>query len=268
MALLHVEHYSAALMGQHDFYAVLPNDIPPMMGDVNPHYNRPAKTLLLLHGYSGGAADWVTGSRIRELSGKYNLAVIMPDGGNGFYLDRESTGNAYATYVGDELLSYARKCFGLSEEAKDTFIGGFSMGGFGAIRTGVKYSGHFGRIMALSSALIIHQLKEMTPDMQNPMANYAYYREVFGDLATAESRDCNPELLIDERIRSGGKLPGIYMACGSEDFLVEANRAFDSFLAQRGVEHVYRESPGEHNWDFWNQYLEPAIRWMLEEQTS
>ena len=34
----------------------------------------------------------------------------------------------------------------------------------------------------------VNQLKDMTPDMQNPMANYAYYERTFGDLKTATER--------------------------------------------------------------------------------
>jgi S-formylglutathione hydrolase FrmB len=29
------------------------------------------------------------------------------------------------------------------------------------------------------------------------------------------------------------------------------------------VDVTYIESPGVHNWAFWNEYLEPAIQWML-----
>ena len=54
------------------------------------------------------------------------------------------------------------------------------------------------------------------------------------------------------------------MACGTEDGLLENNRELRDFLQEKGVEHVYHESPGIHNWVFWNQYLEPAIQWMLE----
>lgn len=265
MALLHVEHFSAALAGQNDFYAAIPNDVPPFMGEMNPCYKRPAKTLILLHGFNGGAGDWITGSSARDMANKYNLAIIMPNGRNSFYLDRECTGCAYATYVGEELPRYVRKSFGLSADPRDTFIGGYSMGGFGAIRTGLKYTDNYSKLFALSSALIIHQLKDFTPDMQSPMANYAYYRDTFGELSTAESRDCNPEILIEEKLKGGETIPGIYLACGSEDFLVEPNRAFDKYLNDRSVSHIYHESPGEHNWDFWNQYLEPAIRWLLEE---
>ena len=55
------------------------------------------------------------------------------------------------------------------------------------------------------------------------------------------------------------------MACGTEDGLLENNRELRDFLKAKGVEHVYYESPGIHNWTFWNQYLEPAIQWMLED---
>lgn len=261
MALLHVEYYSLALAGQADFYAVLPNDVPPFI--TSPHHQRPAKTLVLLHGYSGCASDWITGSTIRELAAEYNLAVLMPNGRNSFYLNREPTGEAFATFVGEEILNYARKTFGLSGKAEDTFIGGFSMGGFGALHTGLQYSHNYSKIMALSSALIVPQLKSMTPANQNPMANYAYYQNIFGDLETAQERDCNPEVLVKQKLASREKLPDIFMACGIEDFLIDPNRAFHQFLEANGVPHKFLTSPGIHNWKFWNEYLEPGIQWML-----
>lgn len=263
MALMHVTYFSQALAGQNEFLLVLPNDVPPFMAGMNPHYQRPMKTLVLLHGYNGGTADWITGSSVQELAVQYNLAVIMPNGRNSFYLDREPTGEKFAAFVGDEVLNYARKTFGLSKKAEDTFIGGFSMGGFGALRNGLAFSQNYSKIAALSSALIIHQLKEMKSEDQNPMANYAYYANVFGDLQTAEERDCNPEVLIRQKIEAGEKLPEIFMACGTEDFLIAPNRAFRDFLKEKGVPCVYHESTGMHNWKFWNEYLEPAIAWMV-----
>ena len=152
MAVFRVTFYSRALAGQTDMCVVLPNDLPPMISQMNPHYTRPMKTLVLLHGYSGGPWDWIMGSSIQELAGAYNLEVIMPNDRNSFYLDREPTGEAYATFVGEEVLEYARSTFGLSRKAEDTFIGGFSMGGFGALRTGLAFSHNYSKIAALSSA--------------------------------------------------------------------------------------------------------------------
>ena len=82
-------------------------------------------------------------------------------------------------------------------------------------------------------------------------------------MQTAEDRDCNPEYLIRQKLAAGEKLPQIFLACGTEDFLIEPNRAFRDFLQESGVEHIYHESTGIHNWKFWNEYLEPAIAWMV-----
>ena len=76
MALIRATYFSSALAGQNTFNLVLPNDVPPFMADANPHYQRPMKTLVLLHGYNGGTDDWVAGSSIQELAVQYNLAVI------------------------------------------------------------------------------------------------------------------------------------------------------------------------------------------------
>lgn len=264
MALMHVTYFSEALAGQSEFYMALPNDVPPFITEGNPHYQRGMKTLMLLHGYGGGASDWVMGSSIQELAARYHLAVIMPNGRNSFYLNHEATGGQFASFAGEELLGYARKSFHLSEKREDTFIGGYSMGGFGALRTGLAYSHNYSKIMALSSALIIHQLKDMSPEDPSPMANYAYYAQVFGDLKTAGDRDCNPEVLICRKLAEGEPVPDIFLACGTEDSLVEANRAFRDFLKENGVAAQYHESTGKHDWTFWNQCLEPAIQWMLD----
>lgn len=205
MSLIHTEFYSGALAGQSHFYAVLPNDLPPF--PENPHFRRPAKTLILLHGYSGCESDWITGSSIRELAAAYNLAVLMPAAGNSFYLNRESTGERYADFVGQELPEFAEKTFGLDISRENTWIGGLSMGGFGALHTGLQFADRFSKIMALSSALIIHELPDMDPKQGNPMANYAYYNHVFGDLKTAPERSCNPEVLLRQLQEAGKPFP-------------------------------------------------------------
>lgn len=262
MALYNINFYSQCLSGQTELFAVIPNDVSEFATQGNPNYSRPPKVLVLLHGYSGNAADWVTGSRIRELAQDYNLAVLMPNGRNSFYLDKESSGEKYATYVGKELLDYAKKAFGLDVSPENCIIGGLSMGGFGAIHTGLMFDS-YSKVIALSSALIVNGLSTME---DNPMANKAYYENTFGDLSVAAMTDHNPEVLVLKRKKEGKKMPKIYMACGSEDFLFAANNELDAFLEEQGVAHEYHISPGVHNWTFWNEYLEPGIKWALKEK--
>lgn len=263
MALFQADYYSKSLAKSTCFHIILPNDVPPEMIKGNVNYERKMKLLFLLHGYSGSSKDWLLGSSVNELAVKYNLAVVMPSGDNSFYLDGKGTGRDYCRYVGQELVEYVKKTFNISVDREDTYIGGLSMGGFGAIHTGLYYPETFGKIVALSSALIINNIKNKTENFKDAIADYDYYTLVFGKLDQLENSDNNPEYLIKKLKAENKIIPKIYMACGTEDFLLKENRAFYSFLRSESVDVEYIESPGAHTWEFWNAYLEPSIKWLL-----
>ena len=130
-------------------------------------------------------------------------------------------GRAYCKFVGQELVDYIRNTFNIAMDKEDTFIGGLSMGGFGAIHTGLFYPETFGKIVALSSALIIRKIMNITEDFTDAIADYDYYTSVFGNLDELENSVNNPEYLIKKLKEENKKIPDIYMACGTEDFLIE-----------------------------------------------
>ena len=261
MARLHIEYFSNALRRPTEFSMVIPND--HMSGlpweKSKAAQAAPMKTLFLLHGYSGKAGNWVP----EGLPEKYNFAIVMPSSENSFYLDGQCTGHAFQTMLGIELVDYVRRTFHLANGPEDTCIAGLSMGGFGALHTGLAYPDRFGKICALSSALIVHEISKMQPGQSNGVANYAYYAECFGDLPTALERDVNPEVLAHKLKAAGAKIPEIFMACGTEDFLLENNRTFHRFLEQEGIEHQYHESAGNHNMAFWTEYITKGVEWMF-----
>ena len=263
MAQLQLHYFSEALMKSTTVQIILPNDVPMAMVGENIHYKRPIKTLYLLHGFSGSSIDWLFGSRVQDLAIKYNLAIIMPSGDNSFYLDGQATGRAYGRFIGEELVSYIAKTFNLSQKREDIYIGGLSMGGFGAIHTGLQYPMSFHKVVGLSSALIIHNIKNKEADFIDGIANYEYYTLCFGDLKLLEASENNPEVLYRKLKEEGTRIPPIYMACGTEDFLLHENRMFHEFLQSQNADVDYHESEGIHDWKFWNEYLEPAIEWML-----
>ncbi|HWT74656.1 MAG TPA: alpha/beta hydrolase family protein [Mobilitalea sp.] len=263
MALFQVDFWSKALARVTGFNIILPNDLLSELTVNNEYYKRKIKTLYLLHGYSGSNKDWLLGSLVQYMAAKYNLAIVMPAGENSFYLDGLGTGKAYCQYVGKELVEYVGKTFGLSDKKEDTYIGGLSMGGFGAIHTGLAYPDTFGKLIGLSSALIIHGIKNMQENFKDAIADYYYYTSVFGDLQKLDSSPNNPEYLIHKLKEEGRAIPPIYMACGTEDFLLEQNRAFHSFLEEESLNVQYVEDTGTHDWNFWNRYLEPGIQWLL-----
>ena len=105
--------------------------------------------------------------------------------------------------------------------ADETYVMGFSMGGFGALHTAFAFPECFGKVAAMSSALIVHEIAHMKPGEGNDVANYDYYQGCFGDLETVETSESNPEVLV-KRLKDGGQtIPEIFMSCGTEDFLLE-----------------------------------------------
>ena len=172
MALFSVDFYSKCLIRPVNIKVFIPNDVPAEMTQGNCHYDRPTKTLVLLHGYNGGNLDWALYSNAADISSKYNLAVILPAGENSFYLDGEATGRKFATYVGKELVEYVQKTFHLPAKLEDTFIGGLSMGGFGAVHTALAFPDTFEKAFSLSGALIVHNVEKMKPGFSDFVANY------------------------------------------------------------------------------------------------
>ena len=259
MAYFRIDYNSDALRRQASFEMLIPNDLDDKQ---YPGWRqRPIKTLFLLHGYHGKAANWIPGDLPQQLG----FAVVMPTAENSFYLDGEATGTAYQTMVGVELVDYVRRTFGLANSAADTCIAGLSMGGFGALHTGLAYPETFGKIGALSSALIVHEVARMKPGDTNDMANYEYYRRCFGDLSKVLDSDNNPETLVRKLKAAKAKLPEMYIACGTEDFLIENNRELHRFLVEERVPHIYREAPGQHNMAFWSEHIANVVRWMFGE---
>ena len=93
-----------------------------------PNCVKPEKfpTLYLLHGFGGNAMDWLTYSNIRLFAEQHQLAVIMPSGENGSYLDNEEEEIFNGAFI-EELVQFTRKMFPLSPRREDTYIGGLSM---------------------------------------------------------------------------------------------------------------------------------------------
>ena len=257
MAVFHIRYFSNCLHRMTSFEMLIPNDYRQDSGREKP--KEPMRTLFLLHGYTGMSENWVPA----DLPEKYNFAIVMPTAENSFYLNGAATGSAYQSMVGEELTDYVRRTFGLANGPEDTFIAGLSMGGFGALHTALAYPDRFGKAACLSSALIVHGIAGMKPGEDNGVANYEYYRACFGDLDRVEESDANPETLVKKLKAAGKKIPDLYLCCGTEDFLIEPNRAMHKFLESEKVPHEYHEGPGVHDMVSWSHWIVKAVEWMF-----
>lgn len=121
-------------------------------------------------------------------------------------------------------------------------IGGLSMGGYGALRLGLKYPDRFASIWAHSAGLRL--LDE-------------HFLERLDDPDDA-SVDVQAERL-KARLDAGERGPAISFDCGTEDELLDRNRDLHRHLEAIGLEHHYAEYPGGHTWDYWDEHVQEAL---------
>lgn len=262
MAVISVNFFSHALKRATDYTAIVPiepSPFPPLPGSPVPDKSKPFKTVYLLHGFHGNHRDWLYGTRINELSQIYNVAVICPSGENSFYIDDNRRDAYYERMLCYELPEHTRALFPLSHERSDTMLSGLSMGGYGALRNGLKNPQVFGSIAAFSSALITDGVANQTE--KNPLISDNYFLHTFGETDKIIGSDVDPKAVAKNLVSSGEARPKLMMACGTEDFLLEHNRDLDRYLTEIGYEHTYLEGPGGHEWSFWDTYVEKALEW-------
>ena len=266
MAIIEVNFISKCLMRTVTFNAIIPVDkFGPQAENAE---QKPLKTLYLLHGIFGNYTDWVNGTRIQAWAEANDLAVIMPSGENRFYLDDEKSGELYGEFIGKELVEFTRKLFPLSDKREDTFIAGLSMGGYGAIRNGLKYAENFGCVIGLSAALVHDTWKDA--DNSAPILTFRrnYYEAIFGEYDKVKGSDKDPKALLLKLKEEGRPVPKMYLCCGTEDDLVTVNRDFRDFLNENGVDLTYVEGPGKHDWVFWETYIKKVLDWLPLNRTG
>ena len=256
MALIQFTYVSSVLLRSVPVQVILPVDKLSPQGEYLPR--KKYKTLYLLHGLLGSHVDWVSGTRIQRWAEERDLAVVMPSGENSFYLDRPGFHTDYGKFIGEELVQITRRMFPLSERKEDTFIGGLSMGGFGAMRNGLKYAGTFSNIIALSPAL------EMFEGGPEPFCGLLgkgpeQWEEV-------KNSDVNPRWLLKQL---GKEKPRVYLACGAEDELLGGVKLYEKLLREAGVETHCVLDRGGHEWDYWDRHIRLALDWLpLDSRTG
>lgn len=186
MAILQVTAFSKCLMRNVPLTVVLPVD--RMVASPRTEY----PTLYLLHGIFGNTLDFLNGTRIGRWAMERELCVVMPSGENSFYLNDPDQFALWSDFVGKELVELTRRMFPLSHRREDTFLGGVSMGGYGALYNGLQFRDTFSWILALSAPIRLEDLRDRATDNAFILTNRRYAQRCFGDLQTAPERDVNP----------------------------------------------------------------------------
>ena len=203
----------------------------------------PYPVLFQLHGLGDDHQSWLHKSKLSMNARDYPIAVMMPSTETGAYLNWRSGERLFRQRYEDlimiDITNHLKRHFPVTEGP--WAIGGLSMGGYGAMRLGLKYPERFASIWAHSSAFHI-----------GDMVDAALLGE--GGLD-----DANAYYHADRLKASGLTPPVISFDCGVDDQLIEHNRNFHKHLESIDLKHQYAEHPGAHTWDYWDEHVKEAL---------
>jgi enterochelin esterase family protein len=200
---------------------------------------KPYPVLYLLHGWSDNELGWTAVGRANLIldnllaEGKIKpMVVVMPLGygdisfirGHNVWDDPatiDHNTNLFTQALLTEVLPRVEAEYRVSKDRNDRAIAGLSMGGLESLEVGLTHTGQFAWIGGFSSA--VHNLDYVT------------------QLASLDPKAANLRLL--------------WIACGTEDHLIEPNRKFIAFLKTKDMPVTQIETPGLHSWLVWRDNL-------------
>lgn len=201
--------------------------------------------LTVLHGLSDNHSNWYRRTNIDRYAEQAGIAVVMPEVQRGFYTDMRY-GLRYFTYIAEELPLLCRRMFRFSDRPEDNYIAGFSMGGYGALKTALTHPDRYAAVGAFSSVA----------DIRNTtIRGGAEYEAIFGEGPGPEE----DIFYLSSAAAQKNAHPRLYLACGDQDFLLEDNRRLHAHMEAVGLPHKYEEWAGDHNWEFWDTAIQKYL---------
>jgi S-formylglutathione hydrolase FrmB len=175
----------------------------------------------------------------------------MPCVDRSWYTDT-AYGKKYFTFITEELPAKMAHFFkGYSSAREDNLTMGLSMGGYGAVKSALTCPEKYGFCASLSGSLDITR-KNRPYDLDE-------WRSIFGfDLKSAAELEGTKHDLF-ALAGEAKDFPYIYMWCGTEDPLIEANSNFSSHLTALGIAHTFETSEGNHSWKYWDLHIQNAL---------
>ena len=208
--------------------------------------------LYLLHGLTGHYTDWVGRTNIADYAAQYRIIVVTPEGNDSWYIEN------YETYILLELIPDVQQRYRTIEARDGRAIAGLSMGGYGAIKFGLKSPQTFALAASMSGAFGMTRFT----DEQVP-ASWRESLKLFGP-AGSQTRKANDlfELIGNVPASQITSLPYFYFDCGTEDspLIFPYNRQLADMMVDRKIPHEYRELPGDHSWAYWDRQVQEILR--------
>jgi putative tributyrin esterase len=217
--------------------------------------NRRYPVLYLLHGFSGNHEDWFKRTNLAAYAARYPLILVSPDGESSYYSNSLTRPDyQYEDFIVRDLVSHIDSRYRTIANRHARAIAGLSMGGYGAMKLGLKYPQLYSAVASFSGTFTRAQPghKASNPVMAKVL------QDVFGPDNHAAHRENDPFLLVR---KLGPYRPDLYFSCGNSDTgPLASNREFAALLSSLGIPYEYREPAGVHNWEVWDSQIQEYLR--------
>lgn len=234
---------SKYLKGRGDICVFVPPGIELMM-DV--------PLIILLHGVYGSSWSWSRSggvhltalNMIREKTIPPMVIAMPSDGlwGDGSaYLPHN--GYDFQKWIAMDVPEAVNQSVPQVTTFSPHFIGGLSMGGFGAFQTGINYPTKFKAISAHSS---ITHIEQMNIFVEENTQNYTQQNQANEDV-------------LEKILKNRENLPALRFDCGEDDLLIAQNRLLHQSLLLNNVPHIYEEYNGGHSWEYWKEHIKESL---------
>lgn len=254
MAFIDLKFYSESLGMQTEVYVVIPQrQTRGEIGVETKASTEKYKCLYLLHGLSDDHSIWLRRTSIERYASEYGICVVMPAAGKSFYTDMKY-GMKYYTYIAKELPKIIQEFLNVSDKREDNFIAGLSMGGYGALKIGLRECDTFCAAAGLSPVA----------QMQYDEWHRSLFLPIFGEVNYVPNED-NLFYLVEKQ-NDNPLRPRLYIGIGTDDSLYPGVVLLRDKLRTLDYDFTYRESEGRaHTWDFWDEYIQYVLEWMLKQ---
>jgi len=232
---IHHHFYKSAVAGDNrDYYVYTP-------AGYDPSAQRAYPVLYLLHGFSDDASGWTAVGRANVIldnliaQGKAKpMIVVMPLGYGTMEMIRvgwdawshpelrKQNFDKFRQALLQEVMPRTESEYRVTRDRNARAIAGLSMGGSESLLTGLNNLDKFAWIGAFSSGGIPDDFQSAFPSLD---------------------AKANQQLRV------------LWIACGTEDRLIEVNRSLREWLKTRGVQHTDIETSGAHTWMVWRRNL-------------
>ncbi len=247
MAVLRGSFLSTELGRHNSFSIILPHDVLE-----EPQWGFPV--LYLLHGKSDDCQSWLFRSGIERYAQEFGIAVVMPDIGISWCTDTIFGGN-YFSYVTKELPEVVGNMFRLSVRREDTYIGGISMGGYGALKAVLTMPEKYAGCIALSA---VADIGRVMAEQVREGTNKAMWKAVLGESLRLDAK--NDLFQLTEMIGGYANIcPKIHLVCGSRDEFFDDNVRLKGAFDKYKIDHAFTKGDAGHEWGFWDAALHHTL---------